>query len=93
MKCDEELCILIEADIFYNKSMQANIPKPLRNLGTYFNVNMLMPIATDFGSAKSLTMCKWKALCMYNVALCQNKCLHSHHYHQGGSKQKLEWLR
>ena len=55
MECDKKF--LIEADTF-NKAMQANIPKRLRNLCTYFN--MLMPTATDFASAKSLTMCRHK---------------------------------
>ena len=40
-KCDKKLCVvLIEADIF-NKAMQANIPKPLRNLYIKFDVNTL----------------------------------------------------
>ena len=37
MKCEEILCVfLIEADVF-NKAIQVNIPKSLRNLCTQFN--------------------------------------------------------
>ena len=40
-RCDKKLCaVLIEADIF-NKAVQGNIPKPLRNLYTKFDVNTL----------------------------------------------------
>ena len=40
-RCDKKLClVLIEADIF-NKAVQANIPKPLRNLYIKFDVNAL----------------------------------------------------
>ena len=37
MKCEEILCVfLIEADVF-NKAIQVNIPKSLRNLCIQFN--------------------------------------------------------
>ena len=40
-RCAKKLCaVLIEADIF-NKAVQGNIPKPLRNLYTKFDVNTL----------------------------------------------------
>ena len=40
-RCDKKLCVvLIEADIF-NKAVQGNIPKPLRNLYIKFDVNTL----------------------------------------------------
>ena len=40
-RCDKKLCVvLIEADIF-NKAVQRNIPKPLRNLYIKFDVNTL----------------------------------------------------
>ena len=40
-RCDKKLCVvLIEADIF-NEVVQGNIPKPLRNLYTKFNMNTL----------------------------------------------------
>ena len=42
-RCDIKLCVvLIEAAIF-NKAVQGNIPKPLRNLHTKFDVNALRP--------------------------------------------------
>ena len=38
-RCDKKLCVvLIEADIF-NKAVQGNIPKPLKNLYIKFDVN------------------------------------------------------
>ena len=41
-RCDKKLCVvLVEADIF-NKAVQGNIPKPLRNLFTKFDVNTLI---------------------------------------------------
>ena len=40
-RCDKKLCVvLIEADIF-NKAVQGNIPKPLKNLYIKFDVNTL----------------------------------------------------
>ena len=40
-RCDKKLCVvLIEADIF-DEAVQENIPKPLRNLYTKFDVNTL----------------------------------------------------
>ena len=40
-RCDKKFCVLlIEADIF-NKAVQENILKPLRNLYTEFDVNTL----------------------------------------------------
>ena len=40
-RCAKKLCaVLIEVDIF-NKAVQGNIPKPLRNLYTKFDVNTL----------------------------------------------------
>ena len=40
-RCDKKLCVvLIEADIF-NKAVQGNIPKPLRNLYIKFDVDTL----------------------------------------------------
>ena len=40
-RCDKKLCVvLIEADVF-NKAVQGNIPKPLRNLYSKFDVNTL----------------------------------------------------
>ena len=41
VRCDKTLCVvLIEADIF-NKAVQGNVPKPLKNLYIKFDVNTL----------------------------------------------------
>jgi len=41
VRCDKKICVvLIKADIF-NKAVQGNIPKPLRNLYINFDVNAL----------------------------------------------------
>ena len=43
MRCDKKMCVvLIEADIF-SKAVHGNIPKPLKNLYTKFDVNTLRP--------------------------------------------------
>ena len=86
-RCAKKLCaVLIEADIF-NKAVQGNIPKPLRNLYTKFDVNTLRLCGemawveehlhtignSDIATVSSITKCLNTSTICRKVARCAKK--------------------